>query len=141
MRLHDDGAPASARGARHRRGRWIPFDDPGRSPRPGLRCLSGVSAPLRREECRTLPQGAGSVGWQQAAGDSKRRETAEEYLLTLSVEAKWIWSDGSAEERIANGGDGALLILGDGERREVRVAAGRLCSSTRAELYSIRAAL
>ena len=80
-------------------------------------------------------------GARRDAGDSKRRETAEAHLSTLPTEATWIWSDGSAEEGTSNGGGGALLILRDGERREIRVAAGRLCSSTRAELYAIRAAL
>ncbi|KAF0302132.1 putative RNA-directed DNA polymerase from transposon BS [Amphibalanus amphitrite] len=70
-----------------------------------------------------------------------RRQTAENYLATFPEAATWIWSDGSAEGGTTNGGGGALLILRNGEAREIRVAAGRLCSSTRAELCAIKAAL
>ena len=70
-----------------------------------------------------------------------RRQTAENYLATFPEAATWIWSDGSAEGGTTNGGGGALLILRNGETRKIRVAAGRLCSSTRAELCAIKAAL
>ena len=77
------------------------------------------------------------------APEAVRRAAAEEHLATLpdQTTATWVWSDGSAEGGTHNGGGGALLELRDGERRAVRIAAGSLCSSTRAELYAIRAAL
>ena len=39
------------------------------------------------------------------------------------------------------GGVGALILLPGGEKRELRVPAGRLCSSTHAELVALRASL
>ena len=80
-------------------------------------------------------------GARRDAPDCLRRETAEAHLRTLPSEATWIWSDGSAEGGVTCGGGGAMVILKSGERREVRVAAGSLCSSTRAELFAMRAAL
>ena len=40
-----------------------------------------------------------------------------------------------------DGGGGATISFPSGDTREVRVAAGSLCSSTRAELFALRAAL
>ena len=73
--------------------------------------------------------------------DSVRRATAEAHLSTLPTDATWIWSDGSAERDTTGGGGGALLVLRSGYSQEVRVAAGSLCSSSRAELFAVRAAL
>ena len=52
-------------------------------------------------------------------------------------------SGATARRRAASlgGGGGALITTRSGESREVRVAAGSLCSSTRAELTAMRAAL
>ena len=72
--------------------------------------------------------------------DTRRRAT-EERLETLPTDATWIWSDGSVSEGVHSGGGGALITGPGGDTREVRVAAGRLCSSTRAELFALRAAL
>ena len=80
-------------------------------------------------------------GASRTAPNAVRRATAEAHLDTLPADATWIWSDGSAEDGVTQGGGGALIILRSGERREIRVAAGSLCSSTRAELYAMRAAL
>ena len=80
-------------------------------------------------------------GASRDAPDSVRRATAEAHLSALPTDATWIWSDGSAEGGTTRGGGGALLVLRSGDSREVRVAAGSLCSSTRAELFAIRAAL
>ena len=62
-------------------------------------------------------------------------------LATLPSRATWVWSDGSAEGGTTRGGGGARLTLASGEEREIRVPAGMLCSSTRAELWALRAAL
>ncbi|KAF0304735.1 putative RNA-directed DNA polymerase from transposon BS [Amphibalanus amphitrite] len=70
-----------------------------------------------------------------------RRERAEEHLATLPDDAVWVWSDGSAEGGVSAGGSGALIILPSGEEHELRAPAGRICSSTRAELVAIRGAL
>ena len=66
---------------------------------------------------------------------------AEERIRELPEDAVWIWSDGSADAGVANGGGGALLCAPAGENWEIRVPAGRLCSSTRAELIALLAAL
>ena len=80
-------------------------------------------------------------GARREAPDAVRRAAAEELLATLPAQATWVWSDGSAEGGVTNGGGGALIILPTGEEHEVRVPAGMVCSSTRAELVAIEAAL
>ena len=45
------------------------------------------------------------------------------------------------ERGVSRGGGGALVIIRSVERREIRVAAGSLLSSTRAALMAIRTAL
>ncbi|KAF0296692.1 Ribonuclease H [Amphibalanus amphitrite] len=75
------------------------------------------------------------------ARDEVHRVAAEEHLATLPDQATWIWSDGSAEGGVASGGGGALITLPSGEERTTRTPAGAVCSSTRAELVAMRAAL
>ena len=66
-----------------------------------------------------------------------RRKAAEDRLATLPAEATWVWSDGSASGGVLDGGGGAKIVFSDGDTRKVRVAAGSLCSSTRAELFAL----
>ena len=66
---------------------------------------------------------------------------AEDRLAELPSEATWIWSDGSTSGGVMDGGGEATISFPSGHTREVRVAAGSLCSSTRAELFALRAAL
>ncbi|KAF0302289.1 Ribonuclease HI [Amphibalanus amphitrite] len=61
--------------------------------------------------------------------------------LQIVAQATWIWSDGSADAGVRRGGGGAVIFTASGETLEVEVAAGDLCSSTRAELFALRAAL
>ena len=61
--------------------------------------------------------------------------------MHLPEDAVWVWTDGSADAGVARGGGGALIQLPSGEEREVRVAAGKACTSTRAELTALLAAL
>ena len=72
----------------------------------------------------------------RAAPPEKRRDS-----LPSPDSAFWVWSDGSADESVSMGGVGALILLPGGEKRELRVPAGRLCSSTHAELVTLRAAV
>ena len=58
-----------------------------------------------------------------------------------TIDSTWICSDGSVERGVSRGGGGALVIIRSVERREIRVAAGSLLSSTRAELMTIRTEL
>ena len=78
---------------------------------------------------------------QRAAHGDVRCAAAERYLATLPAQVVWIWSDGSAEGGVTAGGGGALITLPSGEEKEVRTPAGAVCSSTRAELVAMRAAL
>lgn len=80
-------------------------------------------------------------GGRRDAPEQTRRGAAESVLNPLPSHATWVWSDGSAEGGVSLGGGGATIILPSGDVREVRVAAGRLCSSTRAELCALKAAL
>ena len=52
-----------------------------------------------------------------------------------------MWSDGSAEAGVSNGGGGAIISTLDGQQQDILVPVGRLCSSTRAELFGLLAAL
>ena len=78
---------------------------------------------------------------RRSATETARRTAAEARLRELPEEAVWIWSDGSADAGVSNGGGGAIIYTPDGQHQEVRVPAGRLCSSTRAELVGLLAAL
>ncbi|XP_043238346.1 uncharacterized protein LOC122389913 [Amphibalanus amphitrite] len=80
-------------------------------------------------------------GGQRAAPAHIRRGAAEATLEHLPPRATWLWSDGSAERGVSQGGGGATITLPSGETREVQVPAGQLCSSTRAELCALKAAL
>ena len=72
----------------------------------------------------------------------KRREAAERALAALPEPDCTIWSDGSAAGGTTNGGGGAIAILHrEGRTLECLAAAGASCSSTRAELVAVRAAL
>ena len=80
-------------------------------------------------------------GLPLGAGAQKKKEVADNYLAALPQCATWVWTDGSAEGGVTNGGAGALIEFPDGETAELREAAGRLCSSYRAEMVALRAAL
>ena len=58
-----------------------------------------------------------------------------------TIDSTWICSDGSVKRGVSRGGGGALVIIRSVERREIRVAAGSLLSSTRAAFMAIRTAL
>ena len=80
-------------------------------------------------------------GLPSGAGAQKRREVAGHYLAALPQCATWVWTDGSAEGGITNGGAGAFIVFPDDETAELQEAAGSLCSSFRAEMTALRAAL
>ena len=69
--------------------------------------------------------------------DDARRAAAEEHLASLPDGAIWIWCDGSPEGGVATGGSGALIDPPSGDSTELRAAAGKVCSSTRAMLVAI----
>lgn len=73
---------------------------------------------------------------------STRRAAAERLAeLPDPATSTWIWSDGSADGGVTLGGGGAVIYLMSGEVREVRVPAGALYSSTRAELAALHVTL
>ena len=76
----------------------------------------------------------------RTASAQLRREAAEAHLQTLPSPAIWVWTDGSADDGVTNGGGGAIIFPPSGDPVEVRAPAGSLCSSTRAELIAIREA-
>ncbi|KAF0300623.1 RNA-directed DNA polymerase from mobile element jockey [Amphibalanus amphitrite] len=80
-------------------------------------------------------------GGRRASPNETRREAARQHLAALPAQVTWIWSDGSADAGVRRGGGGAVIFTASGETLEVEVAAGGLCSSTRAELFALRAAL
>ena len=80
-------------------------------------------------------------GGRRDSPEQVRKETADRILACLPQQATWVWTDGSAEGGVSLGGGGAIICLSSGETQDVRVAAGSLCSSTRAELCALKAAL
>ena len=79
----------------------------------------------------------------RSACEDVRRASAEAVLADLpgAERATWVWSDGSADGGTARGGGGALIVPPAGTEHSIRTPAGALCSSTRAELVALRAAL
>ena len=77
---------------------------------------------------------------QPTAMDQQRQQAATG-LAVLPQCATWVWTDGSAEAGVLNGGAGAFIEKPDGEEHELRRAAGRICSSFRAEMVALREAL
>ena len=103
---------------------WDPFRAPDRSPRHG----------------QGKPHGDHLVKADPSSGPDKRRKAAEDRLAALPAEVTWVWSDGSATGGVLDGG-GVMITFSSGDTRELRMAAGSLCSSSRAELFALRAAL
>ena len=102
--------------------------------------LHTIEPPWRDCAGITFQLEVGPGGARDRPPDTRRR-AAEERLEILPTDATWIWSDGSASDGVHSGGGSALITGSGGDAREVRVAADRLCSSTRAELFALRAAL
>ena len=71
---------------------------------------------------------------------AERKSAADLHQGALLQCATWVWTDGSATGGVQDGGAGALVIYPDGTSRELREAAGRMCSSYRAEMVALRAA-
>ena len=80
-------------------------------------------------------------GRRDPSSPDLRRRTAEKRLANLPEEATWIWTDGSAEGGIREERGGPVIMLPDGDTREVRVRTSSLCSSTRADLFALKVAL
>ena len=72
---------------------------------------------------------------------AERRSAAELHLGSLPQCATWLWSDGSATAEVQDGGAGLLVEYPDDSHREIREAASKLCSSYRAEMVALRAAI
>ena len=112
---------------------------------------AGVTSPIEPALTRRLPPWSSPAGvtfrldigpgLPLGAGAQKKKEVADNYLAALPQRATWVWTDGSAEGGVTNGGAGALIEFPDGETAELREATGRLCSSYRAEMVALRAAL
>ncbi|KAF0296481.1 Retrovirus-related Pol polyprotein from type-1 retrotransposable element R1 4 [Amphibalanus amphitrite] len=68
-------------------------------------------------------------------------QAAQRHLASLPQQAIWVWTDGSADAGVRSGGAGAFVEWPDGATDELRVPAGQLCSSFRAEMVALRAAL
>ena len=66
---------------------------------------------------------------------------ALQHLASLPQRATWVWTDGSATGAVTDGGAGALIISPNDDRHELRLPVGALCSSFRAEMTALRAAL
>ena len=73
--------------------------------------------------------------------DHLRRMADEERLVDLPEDTTCTWTNGSAEGGVWKARGGEVSMLHDGDTREVRVATGALCSSTRADLIVLKVTL
>ncbi|KAF0311140.1 putative RNA-directed DNA polymerase from transposon BS [Amphibalanus amphitrite] len=71
------------------------------------------------------------------AAAAERERAAALHLASLPQCAVWLWTDGSAAGGVSRGGAGAVLVWPDEETEELRVPAGQLCSSYRAEMVAL----
>ena len=90
----------------------------------------------------------GDVSFQLDVGPLRLGATAEEkkaaaelHLGSLPQCATWLWTDGSVEGGVKDGGAGAVIIWPDGEEEELKTPAGRHCSSYRAEMLALASGL
>ena len=112
---------------------------------------AGAKAPIEQRLTATLPPWIVPDGitfstdieteTRRSDPEHVRREAAERHLNALPEPTLVIWTDGSADGGTANGGGGAAICMADGTEHAVRVPAGAVCSSCRAELVALRAAL
>ena len=77
-------------------------------------------------------------GGERTEHPEVRRRAAEVCLGTLQPDAVWIWSDGSEEDGVIRAPSSHSPLESHG-RSEYQP--GKLCSSTRVELFALRAAL
>ncbi|XP_043237551.1 uncharacterized protein LOC122389502 [Amphibalanus amphitrite] len=75
------------------------------------------------------------------AARSTKRDVALHHLASMTQCATWAWTDGSSSDGILRGGAGALIVGADDSRTELRVPAGTLCSSFRAEMVALQVTL
>ena len=100
----------------------------------------GVPPPWSRPAPVTFDLEAGARLPPGSSAENRRQEAAL-CLASLPQCATWVWTDGSAEGGVLNGGAGVLIEWPDDTSQELRAPAGGLCSSYRAELMALRAAL
>ena len=72
------------------------------------------------------------------APKEERRRKAEELLSNLPSTDCIVWSDGSTQRGYEIGGSGGVVVFRDGRKETYKCAAGRFCSSYRAELLAMK---
>ena len=118
----------------------------------GRQSLTEAGVPLEVEPLlppRIPPwTSGGDVSFQLDVGPLRLGATAEEkkvaaelHLGSLPQCATWLWTDGSVEGGVKDGGAGAVIIWPDGEEEELKTPAGRHCSSYRAEMLALASGL
>ena len=77
----------------------------------------------------------------RAAPEQIRRKASEEHQagLPLPEEATWIWSESLVDGEVSCARGGTIVFLPNGYSPEVQFPTAPLCSSTRAELHTLRA--
>ena len=78
---------------------------------------------------------------EKAKPNEERRRSAETALSDIPEADIEIWSDGSAHGGYELGGSGGVIVFPNGTREKYKTAAGRFCSSYRAEVTAIREGL
>ena len=103
--------------------------------------LSPAAKPFASICCAAPPSRGSRKTLQPTAIDQQRREAATQHRAALPQCATCVWTDRSADAGVLNGGAGVYIERSDGEEHQLRLAAGRICSSFRAEMTALRAAL
>ncbi|KAF0308789.1 Retrovirus-related Pol polyprotein from type-1 retrotransposable element R1 4 [Amphibalanus amphitrite] len=75
------------------------------------------------------------------ATEGEKIRAATRHLAALPQRATWLWTDGSVEGGVKDGGSGAVVIWSDGEEEDLKTPAGRHCSSYRAEMLALASGL
>ena len=75
------------------------------------------------------------------AGSETRRQVAESYLQSCPPVDTVVYTDGSVINGTSNGGGGIIIKWPDGQTTTTSIAAGRWCTSYRAEIAAILEAL
>ena len=112
---------------------------------------AGITSPVEPVLPRHLPPwtSPGSVTFRLDVGEGltadappeQKKRIAAAHLASLPQCATWIWTDGSADTGVLNGGAGVYIEEPDAEEHCLRAPAGALCSSYRAELVALHTAL
>lgn len=102
-------------------------------------CLTSRPPPWTPTEGVTIRLDVGPM--PIGASAAVKRDAATLHLRSLPQCATWLWTDGSASAGVRDGGSGVYVDYPDGGCHVIRKTAGNICSSYRAEMVALLAAI